>query len=87
MTVWLAEESHAQEKWAHDILGIFSSQERAEKACQDKANEYFGERNTPPLNWNRYPTVPGYSCATHQSPVETFLFQVTSWTVDKVEES
>lgn len=85
--VWLAEESNGRERWAHDILGVFSTQEKAEKVCQDRANEYFGERNTPTLIWRRYPTVPGYSSAGYDNPAGTFLFQVTSWTVDKVEET
>ena len=79
MDVWLAEQHNMG---AREALGIFSDPGRARKVCQDIANEYFGERNTPPLTWRG---DDGYTYASHHNPVTgMWLFQVTRYTVDQV---
>lgn len=77
MNVWLAEQ---QNMGVRDTLGIFSGPVKARKACQDVANEYFGDANTPVLSWLG---DDGYCSASHHQPVTgTYLFQVTMFVVD-----
>jgi hypothetical protein len=79
MDVWLADQLNMG---ATELLGVFSSSERAKKVCQDVANEYFGEANTPALSWLG---DDGYASASHHSPATgMWLFQVTRFTVDEM---
>lgn len=79
-SVWLAEyTSHLRS----NILGIVSDPEKGRQACQDVANEYFGAKNTPPLNWHG---DDGHASTSYSNPVETFFFQVTRFTVDEIRE-
>ena len=78
MYVWLAERAYGGPA---DTLGVFSSPERAQKVCQDIANEYFGERNTPPLNWIGDDI---HRSAPYQHPCSgSHMFSVTRYLVDE----
>lgn len=78
MNVWLAQEHNMG---STEILGIFSDPVRARKVCQDLANQYFGEKNTPVLSWLG---DDGYCSASYHQPVTgNWLFQVTRFTVDE----
>ena len=75
MNVWLAEQHSPP---SAEILGIFSDPVRARKVCQDAANEYFGEKNTPALTWLG---DDGYCSASYHHPVAgMWLFQITRFT-------
>lgn len=76
---WLAEVSSGRDR---DVLGIFSTPEKAVAACQDKENEYFGAERTPPLTWQPHVNG-GYLYAAGYTPPSQF-FQVTRFTVDEV---
>lgn len=77
MNVWLAEQ-HNIGTW--EKLGVFSDPTRARKVCQDIANEYFGEKNTPALSWLG---DDWYSSASYHHPTDSMLFQVSRFTVDE----
>lgn len=79
--VYLAEKSDRY----RTVYGIFSTQDKAEQACQDAANTHFGVARTPPLQWLRNPA--GYSSAPYDDPHGTYLFQVTRYTIDEVLDS
>jgi hypothetical protein len=80
--VWLAEKSGAGV--AADVVGIFSSLDKAEDACWGIAGEYFGKERTAPLRWLRQ-AGGGYSSAPYHHPCAgMFLFQVTRFRVDEV---
>lgn len=80
--VWLTEKSGGS--MGSDVLGVFSNPDRARKVCQDIANEYFGERNTPPLKWLG---DAGHASASYYHPDSAYggmvLFQVTRLIVDQ----
>lgn len=77
MNVWLTEQHTPP---SIEVLGIFSDPVRARKVCQDAANEYFGDKNTPALRWLG---DDGYSSASYHHPVAgMWLFQITRFTVD-----
>ena len=79
MNVWLAEQYNAG---TTELLGVFSDPAVARKVCQDSANEFFGEKNTPELRWLG---DDGYASASHHQPVGgNYLFQVTRFIVDQV---
>lgn len=81
MNVWLAEQHNMGEKVQ---LGIFSDTAQARKVCQDSASEYFGEANTPALNWTG---DDAFAYASWTIPVTgTYWFHVTRFTVDEVNE-
>lgn len=77
MDVWIAE----KHEWhMRELLGIYSKPEKARKVCQDEANRYFGERNTPPLEWRG---DDGYADAASYDPgYGNVLYHVTRITVD-----
>lgn len=75
--VWLAEKAYGGPS---DILGIFSKPERAKAACQDEADTYLGQGNTPTLRWHDYE---GHSSASYHHPASgMWTFSVTRYTVD-----
>jgi hypothetical protein len=75
-SVWLAEKSGNPP----DIIGIFSTPERARETCQETAAEFFGPHSRA-LTWQE---TKGYSSAAYHHPESgMFLFQVTRFTVDE----
>lgn len=79
--VWLAEKTGRADK---DVLGMFSTPEKAVQACQDEANGFFGAAKTPPLRWLG---DDGYRNAPYVHPCGgNALFQVTRFTVDEKSE-
>jgi len=86
--VWLTQLNSAGPA---EIIGIFSSPERAKKACQDRANEYMGERSTPALMWRGVHVVASlaghWSASHHHLAAGMQLFQATRYEVDQEQES
>lgn len=79
--VWLAERAYGGPS---DILGLFSTPEKAKKACQDQADQFFGASNTSQLGWRDYE---GHSSAPYHHPANGMcLFAVTRYLVDDVPE-
>lgn len=68
-----------------EVLGIFSSPQRAREVCQESANEYFGAGHTDLLKWVMAADG-GYSSASYYHPGAgmNYLFQVTRYTVDEL---
>jgi hypothetical protein len=74
-----------------EIIGIFSSPERARKACQDRANEYLGEARTPALKWRGNHVVASlashWSASHHHLTAGMQLFQAASYEIDQEQEN
>jgi hypothetical protein len=81
---WLAEMNPVGVAVSGAILGLFSQRWRAEKACQDEANRYLGEKSTPALQWQDSPDK-GYGSASYHHPGDdiSYLFQITRFTLDE----
>jgi hypothetical protein len=78
--VWLAKKNQSGPS---DVLGLFSSPERAKRVCQESANEYMGERSTPVLIWQGDDT----SCSAdyHHPAAGMQVFTVDMYELDKVQ--
>lgn len=76
--VWLTQVNNAGPA---EIIGVFSSPERAKKACQDQANAYFGAARTPALKW--LGNDGHWSASYHHPGSGMQLFQVTRYEVDQ----
>lgn len=78
MDVWLTEDAVGRE-----VYGIFTSMDKCKEVCQEKASEFFGEKNARPLKWQG-----GEGCvmASHQDPGGRYLFVITRYAVDERKE-
>lgn len=76
---WLAEQAGAGSRAP---VGIFSSPDLARDACQGIADEYFGPKLTPPLQWRG---TDRRAFAAYSHPTSGgFVFVVTMLTIDEV---
>jgi len=66
-----------------DVLGLFSSPERAKRVCQDSANEYFGPGRTPALQWQGDDTY--CSASYHHPGTGMQVFTINMYELDKVQ--
>jgi hypothetical protein len=78
--VWLAKKNQGGPS---DVLGLFTSPERAKRVCQESANEYFGAKHTTALIWQGDDT---YCSASYSHPGAGMqVFTVDMYELDKVQ--
>ena len=78
--VWLAKKNQGGPP---DVLGLFSSPERAKRVCQESANEYLGEKHTPALIWQGDDT--SCSASYHHPGAGMQVFTIDMYELDKVQ--
>ena len=78
--VWLAKKNQSGPS---DVLGLFSSPERAKRVCQESANEYLGEKHTPALIWQGDDAC--CSASHHHPGAGMQVFTIDMYELDKVQ--
>jgi hypothetical protein len=76
--VWLTKKNQSGPP---DVLGLFSSPERAKRVCQESANEYLGEKHTPALIWQGDDTY--CSASYHHPGTGVQIFTIDMYELDK----